>query len=170
MSWNGGTQSQRNSQGSNVLMGGGSGSGQTDGTGSWVNFDLYAVGLARDGAANAATAAGATWFTTDATARLRPVDTTVGGDDDGIDQTLLAQVFISPGGAVSFNGKINTSAAVGAPFSFTIGGAVVNPDPIDATVFGSASGTVLNPGQAVSVSNAQPARMVVTRRRSLACP
>lgn len=93
---------------------------------SFLNFEAWANGPATGRTPaddNTPTSFGHTWFTTgtgdaDGT-RLRPVDTSVGANDDGFDQTLLAKIFVTSGGNVSFSGLYNSNAGLGQPLVFS---------------------------------------------------
>lgn len=84
---------------------------------SYVNFDSILSGdFARSPATATPASLTGTWYTTDPTLYLRPVDTT---PLDGFDQTLFAQVYVTPGTGVSFSGQYNSDAVQAAAVTFT---------------------------------------------------
>jgi len=88
---------------------------------SYINFDGTAGTFTRTPGA-AATSLLGTWFTSNSTLNLRPVDVTVGPADDGFDQTLLSQIYVlnaTPSTVLTFSGEYNTSTVQTIPLSFT---------------------------------------------------
>lgn len=138
-----------------ALMGGGDGTfNGTAGTGSWLNFESFAGTFTRTGTATATTKVTGTMFAGDPEANgLRPVDVTVGGEDDGIDETLFGQIFVSAGGSATFAGNVSFKYGAIAPFTFSVGGNSATTDPILVTST-PASGTTLSAGQTATIANA----------------
>jgi hypothetical protein len=87
---------------------------------SFVNFDsvITATGdFARTPLLDQTPAAfRGTYFTANTENFLRPVDATPA---DGFDQTLLAQIYVTPGADVTFTGLSNTISAVEQPLTFS---------------------------------------------------
>ncbi len=78
---------------------------------SIVNFDSVVGTWTRVGTGGSTTAINnGTWFTANSSARLAPTDFSTGVDDNGIDNTLLMQIFVNTGGNFSFSGLFNISA------------------------------------------------------------
>jgi hypothetical protein len=86
---------------------------------SYANFDSAAGTFTRTPNDATPSSLNGTWFTADSTLRLRPTDITVGGTDDGFDQTMLAQVYVTPGADVSFDGVFNSYVGTSQPLTFT---------------------------------------------------
>lgn len=89
---------------------------------SYVNFDsVINSDFARTPSGSTTpTALKGTWYTTgdgsvDGT-RLRIVDTS---PTDGLDETIVAEMFVTHGADVSFNGVYSTYASITQPLSFT---------------------------------------------------
>jgi hypothetical protein len=83
---------------------------------SYANFDSTAGTFTRDPATAVPTTVTGTWFTADSTLRLRAADITPA---DEFEQTLLAQVYVTPGADVSFDGVFNSYVGTSQPLSFT---------------------------------------------------
>ncbi len=71
---------------------------------SFVNLNVNAGDLTRVGSGSAYTSFSGTWFTTEPASWLQPVDPDLG---DGIDQTLLATMYVTKGGGVNFVGQVS---------------------------------------------------------------
>jgi hypothetical protein len=66
------------------------------------------------------------WFTSTTDNYLRLIDTTVGPNDDEVSQTLVAQIYVTPGADVSFTGLYNSDASNSQAVSFS---SVLVPEP-----------------------------------------
>jgi len=81
---------------------------------AWINFDSVVSGAVawntRTGTSPNYSVFGGSWYTSDSTMFLRPVDPSPGDDEhggDGVDETLMATIYVTHLGGVSFSGKFN---------------------------------------------------------------
>ncbi len=97
---------------------------------SFINLNANAGDLTRVGSGSAYRSFSGTWFTTEPASWLQPVDPDLG---DGIDQTLLATMFVTKGGIVQFVGY--ASPAISGNAFATI--FPVWPEPSTLTLLGT---------------------------------
>jgi hypothetical protein len=88
-------------------------SGFSTSQGSFINFDSKVGNFTRTTSGTTTSAFTGAWFTAVQSQDIRPVDVTVGANDDGLDNTSLAYILVSHGGNVTFTGQVNTLAIPG---------------------------------------------------------